>query len=164
MKLGNQVEWAIHCMELLARVPSEIYVPTKILAKFHGIPKEYLSKAMQLLAQAELVEGTLGPKGGYRLAKAPSKISLLDIVEAIEGKKKTFNCQEIRFNNPCLKKEHKQKGTTCMIASAMFQADEAWRSVLRKKKLSHIVSEIDKEVPAIIFELSEDWMNQELFS
>lgn len=71
MKLGNQIEWAIHCVELLARAPSELYVPTKVLAKFHGIPKEYLSKAMQALALAKLVEGSLGPKGGYRLAKDP---------------------------------------------------------------------------------------------
>jgi Rrf2 family protein len=162
MKLGNQVEWAIHCMELLARVPAELYIPTKVLAKFHGIPKEYLSKAMQSLAQARLVEGTLGPKGGYKIAKDPSLINLLDIVEAIEGKKVTFNCQDIRFNNPCLKKEHKKKGTTCMIASAMYQADEAWREILREKKLSDIVDEIDDQVPSIILELSEEWLEKEL--
>lgn len=162
MKLGNQVEWAIHCMELLARAPRDIYVPTKILATFHGIPKEYLSKAMQMLAMAELIEGTLGPKGGYRIAKDPKNICLLDIVEAIEGKKITFNCQEIRFNNPCLKKYQKQKNTTCMIASAMYQADEAWRKVLREKKLSDIVQEIDHQVPSDIMKLSEQWIMNEI--
>jgi len=162
MKLRNQVEWGIHCMELLARAPKEIYIPTKILAKFHGIPKEYLSKAMQSLASAGLVEGTLGPKGGYRLALKANKISLLEIVEAIEGKKRTFNCQEIRFNNPCLKSEHKDKNSTCMIAGAMYEADEAWRKVLRKKKLSDIVLEINDQVPSEIFELSEDWINEEM--
>jgi len=163
MKLGNQVEWVLHCMELLARVPEDIYIPTKVLAKFHGIPKEYLSKAMQSLALAELVEGTLGPKGGYRIAKDPKKISLLDIVEAIEGKKRTFNCQEIRFNNPCLKKGQKDRSVTCMIAGAMYDADEAWRKVLRKKKLSDIVSEIDDQVPHEIIELSEEWIKNEVF-
>lgn len=162
MKLKNQVEWAIHCMELLARVPSDVYIPTKVLAKFHGIPKEYLSKAMQALATAKLVEGTLGPKGGYRIAKKASKISLLEIVEAVEGKKRTFNCQEVRFNNPCLKKEHKDKNVTCMIAGAMYEADEAWRKVLHKKKLSDIVAEIDHQVPASIMELSEEWINGQL--
>jgi Rrf2 family protein len=162
MKLGNQVEWAIHCMELLARAPGDIYIPTKVLAKFHGIPKEYLSKAMQSLALSNIVEGTLGPKGGYRIAKDPSKINLLEIVEALEGKKRTFNCQEIRFNNPCLKKEQKKKGTTCMIASAMYQADEAWRKVLRNKKLSDIVSDADAQVPIEILDLSEEWIINEM--
>ncbi|EQC48726.1 transcriptional regulator [Bacteriovorax sp. BSW11_IV] len=149
-------------MELLARVPDGIYIPTKVLAKFHGVPKEYLSKALQCLAAAELIEGTLGPRGGYRIARSPSKISLLDIVEAIEGTKKSFNCQEIRFNNPCLKKEHKDRSTTCTIAKAMYQADEAWRAVLRKTKLSDIISGINNEVPSIIFELSEEWIQNEL--
>lgn len=162
MKLGNQVEWAIHCMELLSRAPENFYIPTKVLAKFHGIPKEYLSKAMQTLAVAGLVEGTLGPKGGYKLAKKPKDISLLDIVEAVEGKKRTFNCQEIRFNNPCLKKSQKDRSSTCMIASAMFEADEAWRKVLKAKKLSSIVREIDGQVPPEIMELSEEWIMNEL--
>lgn len=139
-----------------------MYVPTQVLAKFHGVPKEYLSKAMQSLASAKLIEGTLGPKGGYRIAKNPSSISLLEIVEAIEGKKRTFTCQEIRFNNPCLKKEHKNRDVICMIANTMFQADEAWRKVLREKKLSDIVSEIDHQVPSAIIELSEEWLKKQI--
>ena len=163
MKLGNQVEWGLHCMELLARAPKEIYIPTKVLAKFHGIPKEYLSKAMQTLAAAKLVEGTLGPKGGYRIAKSPSKISLLDIVEAIEGKKRTFNCQEIRFNNPCLKKKDKKKGTICAVANTMFQADEAWRNVLKSKKLSDLIQDVDEQVTEEIMALSQEWIENEIF-
>jgi Rrf2 family protein len=149
-------------MELLARAPEGIYIPTKVLAGFHGIPKEYLSKALQALATANLLEGTLGPKGGYRLSKDPSEISLLEIVEAIEGTKRTFNCQEIRFNNPCLKKKHKKKGTTCVVAATMFQADEAWRSVLRTKKLSELMDEVDGQVPEEIMELSEQWISEQL--
>ncbi len=158
MILGNQVEWALHCMTTLARLPRDRYIPTKVLAEFHGVPKEYLSKAMQALASAGLVDGTLGPKGGYRIAKEANKISLLEIVEAVEGKKKTFNCQEIRFNNPCLKKEHKKKDSVCSIASAMFQADEAWRLVLRTRKLSDIVQDVTDSVPEEILKISDDWI------
>lgn len=158
MILGNQVEWALHCMSTLARLPQERYIPTKVLAEFHGVPKEYLSKAMQALAAAGLVIGTLGPKGGYRLAREAKKISLLEIVEAVEGKKKTFNCQEIRFNNPCLKKEQKKKDSVCIIANAMYQADEAWRLVLQKRKLSDIVQEVSDQVPEEILRASDEWI------
>ena len=167
MKLGNQVEWGLHCMELLTRVPDGIYIPTKVLAKFHGIPKEYLSKAMQALASANLIEGTLGPKGGYRIARSPSKISLLEIVEAIEGRKRTFNCQEIRFNNPCLQnkelKKETKKGTICAVARTMLQADEAWRKVLSEKMLSELILDVDDQVSEEIMSLSQQWIENEIF-
>lgn len=162
MKLRNQVEWGIHCMEFLARVPEGVLIPTKVLAKFHGIPKEYLAKALQSLAAQGLVKGSLGPKGGYQLAKDPEQITVLEIVEAIEGKKRTFHCQEIRFNNPCLDSSHKDRRVKCMIASAMFEADEAWRQVLHQKKLSDIVLAINEQVPAEVFALSEQWVSEEL--
>lgn len=158
MILGNQVEWALHCMATLARLPRDKFIPTKVLAEFHGVPKEYLSKAMQALASAELVEGSLGPKGGYRILKDITKISLLDIVEAVEGKKRTFSCQNIRFNNPCLDKKHKDKNSVCMIAAAMYQADNAWRMVLRNKKLSDIVDEVIDQVPEEILKVSDYWI------
>src|SRR6185312_16851466 len=96
MLLRNQVEWALHCCSVMAGLPPGRYVATKVLAEFHNVPKEYLSKALQSLSQAGLVESTLGPNGGYRLARAPSEITFLDIVEALEGTASTFACTEIR--------------------------------------------------------------------
>lgn len=161
MILGNQVEWALHCMATLARLPAERFIPTKILAEFHGVPKEYLSKALQALASEGLLEGTLGPKGGYRLARPAHEVSLLAIVEAVEGSRKTFNCQEIRFNNPCVEnmtKAQKGKASVCQIAKVMYQADEAWRRTLREKKLSDIVQDVVDEVPAELLAKSDEWI------
>ncbi len=102
MILKSQVEWALHCCAILAGLPEGRYLSTKALAELHGLPKEYLSKALQSLSQASLVETTLGPSGGYRLAKPPSDINFLEIVEAVEGKARSFTCTNIRANNPCL--------------------------------------------------------------
>jgi Rrf2 family protein len=157
MILGNQVEWSLHCMAVLARMPDDVLLSAKLMAEFHGVPKEYLSKSLQALSQAGLVNTHLGPKGGYALAKKPQDISLLEIVEAVEGKQKTFNCQEIRKNNPCLSKEKKKFSSVCSIASAMDHADEAWGDVLRKKKLSHIVEELNNKVPKEDLERANEW-------
>lgn len=138
MILGNQVEWAIHCVVILASVPKGKLLNSKALAEFHGVPKEYLSKCLQMLSQAGLVTTTTGPYGGYNLAKTPDKISFLDVVEAIEGKTKTFKCNEIRRNNPCLAKADRKFSKLCGIAAVMNEADEAWRSSLREKKISDI--------------------------
>ncbi|HEY9126705.1 MAG TPA: Rrf2 family transcriptional regulator, partial [Acidobacteriaceae bacterium] len=90
MQLRNHVEWALHCCAILAGLPEGRYLATKDLAELHGVPKEYLSKALQALSAAALVESVVGPSGGYRLAKAPAKITFLDIVEAVEGRQSTF--------------------------------------------------------------------------
>jgi DNA-binding IscR family transcriptional regulator len=65
MILGNQVEWALHCVMILASVPEGKRLNSRALAEFHGVPKEYLSKCLQMLSHAGLVHTTPGPYGGY---------------------------------------------------------------------------------------------------
>jgi DNA-binding IscR family transcriptional regulator len=68
MILKSQVEWALHCCAILSGLPEGRYLSTKALAEFHGLPKEYLSKALQSLSQAGLVHTTLGPSGQQSLS------------------------------------------------------------------------------------------------
>lgn len=155
MLLRNQVEWALHCCAILAQYP-EHYMPTKDLAEFHGVPKEYLSKALQALAQAKLIEGTLGPNGGYRLSRDPQQISFLEVVEAIEGKRGTFLCTSIINNNPCLRKGEKST-EVCDVARVMYQADEAWRKELRSVSMAELVQRVVAKLPAEQLERSRQW-------
>ena len=162
MNLGNQVEWALHCMAILASMPEGVNVPAKVLAEFHGVPKEYLSKSLQLLSQEGLLKTTLGPTGGYQLAKPADQITFLEIVEAVEGRKKTFNCTEIRGNNPCLKKSEKKPAWICQIASVMYEADKAWRLALEDKRLSDVNAQLVKEIDPKILERTANWFKERL--
>lgn len=146
MQLRNHVEWALHCCAILAGVPEGRHLPTKDLAEFHGVPKEYLSKALQALSQAGLVEGTLGPKGGYRLARSPRNVTFLDIVEAVEGKGRAFVCTEIRRNNPCNPTKSKPHGP-CQVARVMWEAEDAWRAKLRSVTLADLLDELQHDLP-----------------
>jgi len=157
MILKNQVEWALHCASVLAALPPATYLSTKALSDFHGVPKEYLSKALQALSTAGLIEGTLGPKGGYRLAKSPNEVSFLDIVEAVEGKKSTFKCSEIRQNNPCLSTTA-QFPKPCGIARVMWQADEAWRTHLKNTTLADLADSLKEEVPEEDLQNAGEWL------
>jgi Rrf2 family protein len=159
LQLKNQVEWTLHCCSILSGLPEGRYLPTKALAELHGVPKEYLSKALQALSQAGLVESTLGPSGGYRLAKPPRQISFLDIVEAVEGKTSSFVCANIRFNNPCLPKNYRD-GSTCVIARVMWDADEAWRDKLRKMTLADLAKTVQRTVSADLLEKTQEWVIQ----
>ncbi len=157
MILKNQNEWALHCCSVLSWVPPERYLSTKALAEFHDVPKEYLSKALQALSQAGIVEGTLGPSGGYRLARKPSDITFLDIVEAIEGKGSTFACTEIRKNNPCRTAKHCDN-KPCAVARVMWEADAAWRNTLRGVRLSDLAKTLKETVPADLLEKTGAWV------
>jgi Rrf2 family protein len=157
MILKSQVEWALHCCAILAGLPDGRYLSTKALAEFHGLPKEYLSKALQGLSQAGLVHTTLGPSGGYRLARAPTELTFLDIVEAVEGKSRTFVCNNIRANNPCRPKGYCES-KPCAVARVMWEADEAWRSTLRGVRLSDLTETLSQEIPAEIWGKSFEWV------
>jgi len=159
MILKNQVEWALHCCVVMTGLEQGEYLSTKALAEFHGVPKEYLSKALQSLSQAGLVTGTLGPKGGYRLAILAQQITFLDIVEAVEGKQKSFNCTEIRGNNPCQSKETMDLHKPCTIASVMWDADEAWREKLRAVNLQDFQKILKKAVPAEDLKAGREWFS-----
>ena len=162
MQLKNQVEWALHCAAILAGLPEGHYLPAKALAELHGVPREYLGKALQSLSQAGLVEGTLGPHGGYRLAKAPRAISFLDVVEAVEGKESTFVCTEIRKNNPCRRScpeaSKASDRKSCGVARVMWAADKAWRQSLAGVSLAQLVKSVERDVPAELLRKTGDWV------
>nr|AIA16868.1 PASTA domain protein [uncultured bacterium]AIA17015.1 FAD binding domain protein [uncultured bacterium] len=139
--------------------PPDRYIPTRDLATFHGVPKEYLSKALQALAQAGLVESTLGPSGGYRLSRKPEDITFLDIVEAIEGPRNTFACTNIIANNPCLDSSTKNHGV-CQIARVMHRADEAWRAELRAMTIARLTEQLKVELPGRLLQRNQDWFLQ----
>jgi Rrf2 family protein len=157
MILKSQVEWVLHCCAILAGLPEGRYLSTKALAELHGLPKEYLSKALQSLSQAGLVESTLGPSGGYRLAKAPADLTILEIVEAVEGRASTFTCTDIRANNPCRPKGYCDS-KPCAIARIMGAADEAWRQSLRAVTLADLGEVLSRETPAAIWKGTFKWV------
>ncbi len=157
MQLKNQVEWALHCCAILAGVPGDGRLSARDLAKLHGVPKEYLSKALQTLSQAGIVEGTLGPTGGYRLARAPEKITFLNIVEAVEGEASGFVCTEIRKNNPC-RPAGFCDDRPCAIARTMWAADKAWRDSLSGTNLADLGKTLEKDIPAGLRKKTADWI------
>jgi Rrf2 family protein len=156
MVLGSHVEWALHCCSVLAMQPEGETISTRDLAEFHGVPKEYLSKALQALATAGILEGSLGPRGGYRLARDPSRVSFLEIVEALEGRKSTFQCTGIVDRNPCLSGQPKSKGV-CAVARVMSHADEAWRESLRKVSLAGFRADLEKELGKGVLDRNAGW-------
>jgi Rrf2 family protein len=157
MILKSQVEWALHCCAVLSGLPDGRYLSTKALAELHGLPKEYLSKALQSLSQAGLVHTTLGPSGGYRLARDPAELTFLDIVEAVEGTGRSFVCNNIRTNNPCRPQGYCEI-SPCAVARIMWEADEAWRAKLRSVTLADLGQALSQEIPPELWKDTFEWV------
>ena len=137
MKHSEGLEWAVHSCSLLAAMPPDTPLPAKLLAEFFDLPEPYLAKQMQKLSQAGIVETKRGPRGGYALAHPPAKITLLQLVEAIDGNERHFRCTEIRRCGPTGVND-KHYTRPCGIARSMWRAEAAWRDELSKVTLADI--------------------------
>jgi len=159
MKMGQGVEWSIHCCALLSALPDERTLRLEKIAEFYELPVPYLRKHFQALSRAGLVMTTSGPRGGYRLARKPGDISLLDIYQALEGNEPAFRCNEIRRQGPntCGQKHYP---VACNIATAMWSAESAWKDVLRKVTLVDVLGEASKQISQERAEKSRAWLEQ----
>lgn len=85
MRLSLQVHYAICGIFDLAYNGQGELVQVRVIGERQGIPTRYLEQIFQRLRRAELIIGKRGPGGGYTLARPPARITLREIVEAVEG-------------------------------------------------------------------------------
>src|SRR5919197_3770632 len=137
MRLSDGVEWAVHLCAVLAAAPKGKAVPGAKLAEFNDLPPAYLAKHLQALSRAGIVDADRGARGGYRLGRAPSEISLLDIVLAIEGSQPVFRCTEIRQRGPCAAPPSACR-KPCLIARAFLAAEAVWRQALESVMIAEL--------------------------
>lgn len=146
MRMNEGVEWAVHSCLNLAWVGSERPVTAARLAAFYKLPTAYLNKQLQALARAGIVSSTPGPKGGFRLERAPDKITLLDIVVAIDGPEEAFRCTQILHQSPFGESDVDYR-ERCVISQAMRTADLAWRRELAVRTIADIKRAVEKAYP-----------------
>jgi Rrf2 family protein len=85
LKLSKKTDYALMAVQYMASKKSDRVVNTKEIAEAYRIPVELLAKVLQKLGKKGLVLSQNGPKGGYLLAKSPVDISVLAVIQAIEG-------------------------------------------------------------------------------
>jgi Rrf2 family protein len=85
MQITRATDYAVRATIHLATIPVLVRVPGPDLARAIGAPESFVSKVLQQLVQAGLVSSQRGMRGGFQLARRAANISLLEVVEAIEG-------------------------------------------------------------------------------
>lgn len=131
MKLPRGAEWMAHCLVALAVCDDVGPVPRRALSEIFDISEEYLTKQLQLLVRQGVIVSIAGQRGGYKLARPPVAITLLDVLKALQGEAPLFNCEEVRCRG-IFKEEAeniRQRGK-CGIHKAMLAAEAEWRKSL----------------------------------
>lgn len=146
--MGRGVEWGAHCCLLLDWLGDEDAVPTAKLAAAFGLPPAYLNKCLQSLVRAGILTSTAGVKGGFRLGRPLEKITLLDVVVAVEGAEEAFRCAEIRQNGIGADRPAQDFLAPCGIATAMRRAELAWRRDLASQTLADLMRTVPSGAPA----------------
>jgi Rrf2 family protein len=85
MKPTAAARYALRALAHLVALDGNPTVTSHDIARAHGIPSEFLLKVLKQLATAGLLHSNKGPHGGYRLARPAKAITLLEIVEAVDG-------------------------------------------------------------------------------
>ncbi len=85
MQITRQADYAVRAMIYLAKLGPDQRAATSQIAQEKQIPPSFLAKIVSQLSVAGLLQTSRGAHGGVSLAKDPESISLLDVVEAIDG-------------------------------------------------------------------------------
>lgn len=130
MQITRATDYAVRVMIHLASVPALTKVHGPVLARAIDAPESFVSKVLQQLVQAGLVTSQRGTRGGFQLARRATDISLLQVVEAIEGPTELNLC--IPAGPNCNKKDW------CGAHPVWMEAQAALVKVLGKASIAQL--------------------------
>lgn len=146
MKLPESTEWVLHAITSLAQLEPGSTVSARQLAAHYDVPAAYLAKQLQALVRAGLLTATTGPRGGFRLARPADQITLLQVVEAVDGTSAFYTCNEIRQRGRGAVSPE-QCRRTCALAAQLAKAETAWRQALAGVTVASIVASLPEGIP-----------------
>jgi Rrf2 family protein len=139
--LTRRGDYAVRAMLALARADAQVgrghlsggdWLSVARIAASEAIPPRILPSVMRLLMRAGLVDAQTGRTGGYRLSRRADRISLLEIIEAVEGHMRRRVC--ILRGGPCL------ANGECAVHGVFASAEAALRDSLAAATLAGVVS------------------------
>lgn len=165
---GKGVEYALHCIAYLIDPPDGAVLTVSELAKFQGISESYLAKVFTKLTKAELIRSSTGAKGGYELIRSAEQISFWDVVVAVEGKPKLFECRNVREG--CILYENEEVkpewlvADICQIHQVMLEAEMQVKVLLQERSLAWLAKETAKKIPKKEQEKFSQWFSEIIVS
>ena len=132
---------AVRATVALARLPEGAYAGAAGVARAIGAPPNYLSKLLQGLARSGLVRSQKGLGGGFRLARDPRHISLLDVVEPIEQVSRWSGC--VLGHRDC------SDEAPCAIHDRWKQVRTAYLRMLGRTTIADLLAKGEPALPMV---------------
>jgi Rrf2 family protein len=134
LRLSKKADYALIAMKHLAIRPDAASASAREIAEQYDIPVELMAKVLQRLARRGLVTSHQGTRGGYRLARAPSVISVADIIQAIDGPLTVTACST--------EDENCDQYAKCSVRDPLWRIRERIVSALDTCSLQEVCSEV----------------------
>ncbi|MFA6536997.1 MAG: Rrf2 family transcriptional regulator [Patescibacteria group bacterium] len=129
MKFSTKSEYGLRALSNLDK-KGKISVSLAKIAREEGLSLAYLERLFAVLKKADIVISEKGNLGGYRLARSASKISVLEVLEALEGSVLPANCLLRPKTCHCL---------DCKVLPVWEKLNKQIRITLQKIKLKEIL-------------------------
>ena len=138
VKFSEASSLGLHAMALVAGAPGR-HLSVREIADRLSVSEHYLAKALQRLSRAGLLESLRGPAGGFALRGDPTRITLLEIHEAMDGRVEAAHCLLAR-ERTC---------THCILGDAVREATAVIVGRLSRTRLSDVAGLL-VEPPALV--------------
>ncbi len=135
MRITNSSEYAIRAVVYMAQHPETSFSATVLYEKVDA-PQKFLAKILQKMARKKILKSHRGVTGGFEIAKPLEKLTLLDIIEAVDG--------PIALNKCLLTNYNCKREALCPVHPIWEEAQEKLKETLTKKSIADIVKELQK--------------------
>src|SRR5512146_2277550 len=130
LRISRKIDYGLRAMIYLASIPPDTVVPFREIARQMMVPEDFLAKILKTLVDQGLVRSTRGPHGGYSLARQATDVSVLDVIEAVEGPVAINVCLD--GDDPC------GKASACTMVGVWRKGQEKMLEVYRESKLADL--------------------------
>lgn len=131
LRLSKKVEYGLLALQYMAS-KADTVVSAKEIAEQFDISFEFLAKTIQRLSKSGFIQSYQGVRGGYVLAREAQSITVIDVIEAIEGKPVIVECIDSGEDCGC------QVSSKCTIKSPMHKIQDMIDTLLQSVTVADI--------------------------
>jgi Rrf2 family transcriptional regulator, cysteine metabolism repressor len=131
MKLSTKSRYGLRAVIEIAKSYGSVPAKRKIVASSQGISDSYLENILIVLKNSRIIETSRGVNGGYILNRPPKDISVLEVIDALEGPIDIVDC--VSSSGICSKTE------TCAARTIWKELSDTWKSILGNLTLQDLI-------------------------